>query len=237
LKEPLWKNGSYARQVIYWGLFFLIQICRFRCKRCGRTVSCPYGWLVPYRRFGAEVVSAGVQAYASREVRYKDLSADLSDLDLADPELDIRSEDLYKKVVAEHAAKQPGTTGQPVCRPAHTTVFYWLDFACSHIEGLLAQMQKELVQEKKRGRDVAELPAESAIENPNGHKAATATKQSLLDRLTFAMQTTGLWLGDSKQLWYKFRAYFLTKAESCKDMLTDTHLELPITQSFELAIF
>jgi len=27
LKEPLWKNGSYVRQVIYWGfLFFCIHL-------------------------------------------------------------------------------------------------------------------------------------------------------------------------------------------------------------------
>src|SRR5271165_4518027 len=72
LKEPLRKNGSYARQVIYWGLFFLVQILRFRCKRCGRTASCPYGWLVPYRRFSVEVIAAGIEAYTSEKLGYRD---------------------------------------------------------------------------------------------------------------------------------------------------------------------
>ena len=78
LKEPMWKNGSYARQVIYWGLCFVLQILRFRCRQCGKTASCPYGWLVPYCRFSAEVITAGIEAYASEETTYTGVSTDLS---------------------------------------------------------------------------------------------------------------------------------------------------------------
>lgn len=91
LQEPLRKNGRYARQVIYWGLCFLVQILRFRCRRCGRTASCPYGCLVPYCRFSAEVIAAGIEAYVRAETTYRDVSTDLSDLELVNPEMDIRS--------------------------------------------------------------------------------------------------------------------------------------------------
>jgi len=237
LKEPLRKNGSYARQVIYWGLFFLVQICRFRCKRCGRTASCPFGWLVPYRRFSAEVMSAGVEAYTAVKVSYRDLSADLSDLELADPGLDIRGDEFYAEVIDKYAAEQPVAHEHPPCRPAHTTVFNWADFICKRVEILLAQVQKELVQDKKRGKEMVLVPAECVVENPNSYKAATGKKRSRLDKSTFATLAARLWLGDSRLIWYRLRAYFLTKAESRKDVLTDTRVWLPITQTSELVIF
>ena len=237
LKAPLRKNGSYVRTVIYWGLCFLVQILRFRCKRCGKTASCPYGWLVPYCRFSAEVITAGVEAYASTETAYRDVSTNLSDLELADPEMDIREEELYKKLVAEGSAKQADDNKNPVCRPAHTTVFYWVEFTCKRIEALLMQLQKELVQQKKRGQKVAKLPAESHVDNPNSYKAASDKKARMLDRLSFATCAARLLFGQSKQQWYRLRAYFLTRAESRKDLLTDMRVRLPITQTFELAIF
>jgi len=237
LKKPLRKNGSYSRQVIYWGLLFLVQICRFRCRRCGRTASCPFGWLVPYRRFSAEVVCAGIEAYASSEVTYKDLSLDLSDLELAKPEADVRGEPYYAKQAQEHAEMQPGAGEQPVCRPAKTTVFYWVDFISKRVDQLLVQIQKESVQEKKRGRALVRLPAESTIENPNGYKAATNEKRRMLDLLAFATQAALSWLGDGQSIWYKLRAYFLSQAESRKDSLTDVLLELSITHTLEFVIF
>lgn len=237
LQEPLRKNGSYARQVIYWGLYFLVQICRFRCKRCGRTASCPYSWLVPYRRFSAEVIAAGIEAYASKEVTYRDLDLELSDLELAEPEMDIRAEGLYENVVEESIAKQIGKDGEPRCRPAHTTIFNWVGFVCDRVEALLMQIQKELVQEKKRGRGEGKLPAESVAENPNSGKAASVTKGSKLDRVSFAACAARLLLARRQHEWYGLRAYFLAKAESRKDVLTDTQVRLPITQTFEQVIF
>jgi hypothetical protein len=100
----------------------------------------------------------------------------------------------------------------------------------------LTQLQKELVQEKKRGREVETLPAESLVENPNCYKAARPEKVSLLDRLSFSTCVADRWLGPGKQQWYRLRAYFLTRAESREDVLTGTRVQLPITQSFELVI-
>jgi len=155
-------------------------------------------------------------------VTYRDLSADLSDLELADPELDIREDDLYAEMVEKYAAEQPGAAGQPPCRPAHTTVFNWMNFVCNRVEALLSQLQKELVQEKKRGKQIAQMPAEYIVENPNSYKAATDQKRSMLDQSAFARLASRLLLGNSPPIWYRLRAYFLTKAESRKDVLTDT---------------
>ncbi len=241
LKEPLRKNGSYPREVVYWGFCFLVQIFRFRCRRCGRTASCPYGWLVPYCRFSAETISAGIEAYATARTEYRDVSTDLSDLELADPEMDIRSEEMYKEM-AEAAAKQTekktaDDAEESGCRPAHTTVFRWVEFMCEHVEALLTQLQKELVQEKKRGKAVSKLPAESVVENPNSDKAASSEKDRKLDRLSFARCAADSLLGQSKKQWYRLRAYFLDRAESRKDVLTETIVQLPITHTFERAVF
>jgi len=236
LKEPLRKNGSYARQVIYWGLCFLVQIVRFRCRRCGKTASCPYGWLVPYCRFSAEVIAAGVEAYARHEMSYWDVSIDLSDIELAEPEMDIRGEESYRELVLERPVRPTDEEGEQRCRPVRSTVFYWVKFVCNRIEGLLTQLQKELVQEKKRGREVETLPAESLVENPNSYKAARAEQVSMLDRLSFSTCVADRLLGRGKQQWYRLRAYFLTRAESREDVLTGTRVQLPITQSFELVI-
>lgn len=242
LKEPLRKNGSYARKVVYWGFCFLVQIIRFRCRQCGKTASCPYGWLVPYCRFGAETISAGIEAYTMARTKYRDVSADLSDLELAAPEMDIRSEEMYKVLVAESATKQTDKktdhgSEEAECRPAHTTVFRWVKFMCKHAEALLTQLQKEMVQEKKRGREVPKLPEERFVENPNSSKAASEQKARNLDRLSFATCAADSLVGWGKQQWNRLRAYFLARAESRKDVLTETILRLPITQTFELVIF
>ncbi len=238
LKEPLRKNGSYARQVVYWGFCFMVQIFRFRCRRCGKTASCPYGWLVPYCRFSAEAISAGIEAYTSARTKYREVNADLSDLELADAEMDIRSEELYEEMVAKQAdEKTDHDAEEPASRPSHTTVFRWVKFICKHAEELLTQLQKELVQEKKRGKEVAKLPDESAVENPNSDKAASEEKRKKLDRLSFATCTADSLLGQGKRQWYQLRAYFLARAESRKDVLTETIVRLPITHSFEPVVF
>jgi hypothetical protein len=240
LKEPLRKNGTYVRQVFYWGFCFLVHIFRFRCRQCGKTASCPYGWLVPYCRFSAETMATGIEAYARAKSTYREVSTELSDLQLVAPEMDIRAKDMYKKLVAERAAQKAELTNdakEPECRPAHTTVFRWVDFMCTHIEGLLMQLQKEVVQEKKRGREVPMPPDESVVVNPNSDKATSDEKVKNLDQLSFATCAADRLLGQGKQQWYRLRAYFLAAAESRKDVLTETMVQLPITQTFELAIF
>lgn len=237
LKQPLWKNGSYARQVIYWGFCFLVQILRFRCRRCGRTASCPYGWLVPYRRFSAEVIAAAIELAALTEMTYQDLSVEVSDLEMADPEMDIRTEELYRVLRVEVTADRDDDEEDPPCRPARATVFHWVDFACKHVEGMLTQLQKELIQELKRGKGEPKLPSESMVENPNSYKAFTAEKDKQLDGLSFLTCGASWLVGRSKQLWYGLRAYFVTRAESRDDILTDAGVRLSTTQTFERSVF
>jgi len=105
LKEPLWKHGGYLRQVLYWGFAFLVYIWRFRCRRCGKTVSRPYQWLVPYRRFTAEVLATGIERYADVLTSYRDVGGELADLEFTEPALDIRDTRGYKRL-EEEAAEQ-----------------------------------------------------------------------------------------------------------------------------------
>jgi hypothetical protein len=232
LQEPLRKHGKYIRRVIHWGLCFLVEILRFRCRRCGKTSSCPYGWLVPYRRFAADLVMAGIEAYASRNVTYLDLSLDLSETHGAEEKLDIK--ELEQCCSLEPKADD---SDEPKSRPASTTVFYWVDFMCKRIEALLTQMQKELVQGMKRGKQ-SYKPAgmkavESLVENPNSYKAGSVEKAKMLNRLSFTMIVGQQLLGQSQEQWCRLRAYFLTAAETCNDVLTDKRVWLSATQSFE----
>jgi hypothetical protein len=238
LKEPLWKNGSYVRQVIYWGFLFFVSIGRFRCWRCGKTASCPYGWLIPYRRFSAETVATAIETYAGQETTYRYLTEGLADLEFVDPEMDIRAEKMYQQIVEENKVKQiEDESEKKSCRPAYTTVFYWVNFACKHIEGLLMQIQKELVHEQKRRKLEIELPVESTVENPNSDKAATNSKSNMLNMLAFMTLAAMLLLKHKDRVWQNLRAYFLVKAESRKDLLTDTVVKLFTTHTFELVIF
>jgi hypothetical protein len=162
------------------------------------------------------------------------VSIDLSDLELAEPEMDITKEESYERLVGKTAAPPTEEEGESRFRPARSTVFHWVNFVCRRIERLLAQLQKEFVQEKKRGREVGALPDESLVENPNSYKAASDDKAGMLDRVLFATCVADWLLGQGKRQWYRLRAYFLTKAESRNDLLTGALLQMPITQSFEL---
>jgi hypothetical protein len=201
-------------------------------------VSCPYSWLIPYRRFSAEVVAAGIDAYTTERIEYRDLNGLLSDLELVPPEMDIREEKMYQKLVEENKTKQiEKASDKDAIRPAHTTVFYWIAFACRRIEILLMQMQKELVHEQKRRTIEIELPAESTIENPNSDKAATSDKANTLNLLSFATVAAVLLHNCKEHIWQKLRSYFLIKAESRKDIFTDTVVQMFTTQTFEPSLF
>jgi len=220
LREPLWKNGSYTRQVIYWGLYFLVQIVRFRCKQCGRTASRPYSWLVPYRRFSAEMIAAGIEAYSGGETTYRDLMTEYCSLENAEAAVDVRAEPLYEDVVQASTSKLAGPDGEPRLRPAHTTIFHWVNFACSSVEELLVQVQKELVESRKRGREIAEIPQESLTVNPNRAKAFRQEKARKLDSLSYVTAVGSRWWNTNQHVWDELRAYFCWQAESCKDIFT-----------------
>jgi hypothetical protein len=162
----------------------------------------------------------------------------LSDLEFVDSQMDIRPEKMYQQIVEENKAKQiVDGSEKKSCRPAHTTVFYWVNFVCKHIEGLLMQTQKELVHEQKRRKIEIELPPESTVENPNSSKAATDDKSNMLNLMSFMTLAAMLLFKHKEYIWQNLRAYFLVKAESRKDLLTDTVVWLFTTHTFELVIF
>ena len=76
--RSFYRNGAYMRQVIEGLLFVLVVIHRFRCERCGATISRPPSFLVPYRRFTAQAMSQAIDGYAEIETSYGELSAELS---------------------------------------------------------------------------------------------------------------------------------------------------------------
>lgn len=218
--EPLRKNGTYPRQVIYWGMLFVLAILRFRCGKCGKTVSRPLGWLVPYKRFSAEMIATGVEAYVEALTSYRKLSDAVSEPEFVEEKEDIQQTELHselssKKAIEAAATKDGGS------RPSHCTVYRWVDYLCKRVESVMQQLQKELV---RRQKDLRILPREGSVENPNSLKAKGDTKAQSLDRLSFAGLAARLLVSASEKSWWKLRAYFLTKAEFCKDLLTDARV-------------
>lgn len=260
LKAPLRKNGSYTRQVVYWGLVFLVLIFRFRCQRCGKTISCPYSWLVPYRRFAAEAVAEGIERYADTEVTYRSVGTELSDMEFVDPAFDIRRTEMYKQAVQEESQielrsgngavhsisgkskvktmkARTAADGSESQRPCHTTVFYWVNFLCAQAEKLLSQIQKEFVREWKRSQRAGRLQAASIVMNPNYEKACSLAKGQMLNQLTLLSLAAKELVDSERHQWQNLRAYFQTKAESCKDILTSKMVVLTRTHTFELDLF
>lgn len=215
--EPLRKNGTYPRQVIYWGMLFVLAILRFRCGNCGKTVSRPLSWLVPYKRFSAEMIAAGVEAYVAEQTSYRNVSDAVSEPEFVEEKEDIRQTKLYSQMSAKKAIKA-AVTEDGGSRPSHCTVFHSVNYLCKRVESIIQQLQKELV---RRQKDLRILPSEGSVENPNSFKAQGDIKAQRLNRLSFADFAAKLLVSAIEKPWWKLRAYFLTKAEYCKDLLTD----------------
>ena len=234
LKQPLRKNGGYYRAIVYWGFAFFVYVSRFRCRRCGRTASCPYTWMIPYCRFPAELVALGVELYCdlSKETSYRDVSTELSDLNFITSELDIRETELYRELQsgketevrslrcgnAESESGRAALNSEPTQRPLHTTVWTWLSKMCDRSEEVLQQIQKELVREWKRKGCSPCLPP--AVVNANSWKAWTVKKANQLDLLVLAGRACIPLIEGTSQVWLSLRSYFFEKAETCQDLLT-----------------
>jgi hypothetical protein len=63
-----WKHTGYIRNVLDNEEPVSVAVPRFRCKFCGLVISCLFSFLVPYRRFSAEVVGGSAEAYAAGSV-------------------------------------------------------------------------------------------------------------------------------------------------------------------------
>lgn len=221
------RNGSYTRQVLEGIMQLLVLIYRFRCRTCGKTVSRPYSFLVPYRRFTAKLISQGVETYGTKATSYKKESDDLAVYDTKYD--DSKNEDVVPQL-------ENTSISRDGCHPAKSTVFSWVDFVCKRIVRTLQQMEKELVL---RGLDLQHLLPESIFVNKNAFKAGDpkyprqAQKPDQLNKLTYGIATAGALLERTDWTIEKLRAYFLSGAERCWDLLSDVSMVLPITHTSE----
>ena len=131
--EPLRRNGTYPRQVIYWGMLFVLSILRFRCGKCGKTVSRPLSWLVPYKRFSAEMIAAGVEAYVVVETSYRKVSDALSEPEFVEEKEDVRQTKLYRELLSKKGI-EAAVTKDGGSRPSYCTVFRFVDYLCKRVE-------------------------------------------------------------------------------------------------------
>ena len=68
LSNCFWKHTGFNRNVLDLDESVSVKVQRFRCKFCGLVVSCLFSFLVPYRRYSAEVVGNSVEVYATARV-------------------------------------------------------------------------------------------------------------------------------------------------------------------------
>jgi len=71
----MWGHPGYERGVIdEKGELQMISIQRFRCNRCGQTVSCLFDFIVPYRRFPVQTLAQYAEEYLSLKRTYEELA-------------------------------------------------------------------------------------------------------------------------------------------------------------------
>lgn len=225
-------NGTYARQVIEGLVFVIIMIRRFRCEDCGGTVSRPPSFLVPYRRFTAQTVSASIEQYAENARSYEGLSLDLSQMHEEDTPVG-------KDFSGWKAEPNEGLDAKDSWRPVRSTVFHWVDYACKRIKTMVQQTEKELV---RRRFNIETLPPESQVCNVNAEKTGIKLygngykyqqeKPEELNMLTYGLMVATHLINNSKTKMHRLRAYFLEKAENCRELLSDVEVVLPIAHSF-----
>jgi transposase-like protein len=126
-KSALWRHGSFNRTATEGEIEVRIKVQRFLCPACGRTASCLFAFLIPYRRFTAAVFAEAVSSYSTKETSYRQLAGGLSAL---------------------------VDSGPP--KPSHSQVFGWVKNTCRKVESLLLEIQKELVM-TGRTDDVEQL--------------------------------------------------------------------------------
>jgi hypothetical protein len=229
------RNGSYTRQVIEGLRMVLVHIYRLRCGLCGKTVSLPYSFLVPYRRFTGKLVCRAIEMYGgeAEETTYREVCTELS---VFAPKAEEGAKTVEAPMPTAVRKTSRDTSKEGFC-PARSTVFSWVDFACKRGGNSVQQMEKELIL---RNVGAKQLPVESQVENRNAYKAGLQTrykyqqeKPAELSRLTYGLTLAQLLVSSVEETMEKLRAYFLQSAEKCADTLSDVSQVLPIAQTSE----
>jgi hypothetical protein len=238
--EPLRCCGSYPRQVIEGVLMVLLLIYRFRCRSCGKTASCPYSFLVPYRRFTAKWICWGIELYGAGpdQTTYDEVSVELSTgVTLGES---VHSACSAQEELEETAKETNSQKRKDGYCPARSTVFNWVDFACKRIDMMVQQTEKELVL---RNFDTMDLPSENQFRNNNGCKAGKERykhqqdKPRQLNKLSYGLGLGRLFSNGEQGALLKLRAYFFQSAERCADLLSDVFVVLPTAHTSEQALW
>lgn len=72
ISRPLWKHASYSRKVLDGSLEHTIAIFRFKCpsRECASVFTLLPAFLVPYRRYSANVQAQVIEGYLTKETTY-----------------------------------------------------------------------------------------------------------------------------------------------------------------------
>ena len=144
-KGGFWRHGLYVRHVREKGLKVRVEIYRFLCRYCRRTISRSYAFSVPYRHFSVREMGQVIESYTVGGDSYLEVATGVS---------------------VQHEGRKEGCM-------APEQVFRWVKFIAEISETLLAQIQRYLIQRGAKHWNLP-APAESpsAVRAKNDIKAA-----------------------------------------------------------------
>lgn len=111
-----WNHGKYARKIVEGAKVAEVNVYRYICKSCGIVVSCPFSFIVPYKRFSACTIADAMERYVLSATAYRQVACEMSDLNSDLPP-----------------------------RPSHSQIFSWLASLLLKTAVLLFQLQKEVL--------------------------------------------------------------------------------------------
>jgi hypothetical protein len=199
--EPFWRHGHFNRQAFEGELSATVKIQRFLCSACGLAVSCLFAFLVPYRQATAALVARAVSDYGISRTTYRNEAGELSKLESEAPP-----------------------------KPSHGQVFRWVKSICDKAEGLLLQVQKEVVL---LGR-IELLEDTTGVVCPNAVKAHTIEKARSLNRVAELIQQTALLVSGGL---LELQTHFLSQVESLQAIFCDRFIRLFTPQKVKHVIW
>jgi hypothetical protein len=82
----LWSHGTYRRRVEGFSVCILLAVPRWICKVCRKSLSLLFDFVLPGKKFSAEVSATYVEEYAMNESSYRKAAWGEHDLDRDDAE-------------------------------------------------------------------------------------------------------------------------------------------------------
>jgi hypothetical protein len=200
-REQFWRHGRFKRLAFEGELSATVTIQRFLCSACGLAVSCLFVFLVPYKQATVALVARAVSDYSTSCTTYRSEAGELSKLE-----------------------------SQAPSKPSHAQVFRWVKSICGKAEGLLLQVQKEVVL---LGR-VEFLGDMTGVVCPNAVKAHTIEKVRSLNTLAELIQQTALLVSGGL---LELQTHFLSQVESLQAIFCDRFIRLFTPQKVKHVIW